>query len=96
MMYLTSGLQNQDRKGFIIDLHNVKQATDSLGQLIRTGTLIFMAPDLMLGTGMASMKRDLISFLFVFLWATTIIPDHQLEPKAKLLIKLWMRDLSWT
>ena len=43
----------------------------------------------MLGIGMASLKRDLISFLFVLLWAATITPGRQLDPKTKLPIELW-------
>ena len=39
--------------------------------------------------GMASLKRDLISFLFVLLWAATITPGRQLDPKTKLPIELW-------
>ena len=87
--YMTGGLRKQDRKGFIIDLDNAKRATDSSGRRTRTGTLIFMAPDSMLGIGMASLKRDLISFLFVLLWAATITPGRQLDPKTKLPIELW-------
>ena len=87
--YLTGALQEQDRKGFVIDLDNAKRVTDLSGRRTRTGTLIFMAPDSMLGIGMASLKRDLISFLFVLLWAATITPGRQLDPKTKLPIELW-------
>ena len=87
--YLTGALRKQDRKGFMIDLDNAKRATDSSGRRTRTGALIFMAPDSMLGIGMASLKRDLISFLFVLFWAATITPGRQLDPKTKLPIELW-------
>lgn len=87
--YLTGGLRKQDRKGFIIDLDNAKRVTDSSGRRTRTGALMFMAPDSILGIGMACLKRDLISFLFVLLWAATITPGRQLDPKTKLPIELW-------
>lgn len=88
MTYLTGELQKQDKKRFIIDLDNAKQATDSSGQHTRIRTLIFMAATSMLSIGMAILKKDLISFLFFFFLAITITSGRQLNPKAKLLIEL--------
>lgn len=87
--HLTGALRQKERKGFIIDLDHAKRATDSSGRRTRTGTLIFMAPDTMSGKGMACLKRDLISFFFVLLWAATITPGRQLDSKSKLPIELW-------
>lgn len=58
--------------------------------------MIFMAPDSMLGIGMVSLKRDLISFLFVLLWATTKTPGRELDPKTKLPIEIWNRGSFMT
>lgn len=52
-----------------------------------------MAPKTMLGIGMASLKRDLISIFFVLLWAATITLGRQLDSKSKLAIELWNEGL---
>ena len=86
--YLTGALRQQDRKGSMIDLDNAKRVTDLSGRRTRTGTLDFRAPNAMLGIGMASLKRDLISFLFILLWAAIITPERQFDQKTKLPIEL--------
>lgn len=83
----------KERQGFIIDLNHANRAKYSPGRRTRTGTLIFMAPKTMLGIGMASLKRDLISFFFVLLWAATITLGRQLDSKSKLAIELWNEGL---
>lgn len=86
--HLTGALRQKERKGFIIDFNRAKRATDLSGRLNRTGTLIFMAPKTILGIGMASLKRDLISCFFVLLWAATSTPGRQLDSRSKLPIEL--------
>ena len=87
--HLTGALRQMERKGFIIDLDHAKRATDSSGRRTKTGTLIFMASNTILAIGMASLKKDLISFFFVLPWAATITPGRQLDSKSKLPVELW-------
>lgn len=85
-------------KGFLIDLDMAKQSTPNpstpnailKGLRRRTGTMLFMAIEILQGTcPRHSWRHDLESFLYVLIWICVTAPKDAVKADKKALAKLW-------
>src|SRR2546423_13946886 len=98
---ITDKPREGEPKGFLIDLDMAKEiGSDSSGAMNRTGTMEFMAINVLRRSGPHSYRDDLESFLYVLIWICVMyestgdrhyIQDAQNKKRSPTVLGGWSR-----